>query len=236
MGAGQPEPAPQPPHFRRHRAVRCPANRSAAEKASKILLPIHGPSFRWRGHRRRSLSGIAGELLELLDKLAGGWAIGRIVAAVRVHESPIGRENEVAAELQHVFPGLALVRTPAGDDETQVADQHAAAQEHGPLAAVESKVAVRGPIRIAHGRQRQRHGGHRLRSRLRDDQHVGAGLSDIVETFPHLAEMRQAGDSVEMAEEHEQQAPGIIRKADGGAVGAEKGEIGYGIADLEWHD
>lgn len=83
------------------------------------MLPIHGPSFRWRGHRRRSLSGIAGELLELLDKLAGGWAIGRIVAAVRVHESPIGRENEVAAELQHVFPGLALVYNPSMETITR---------------------------------------------------------------------------------------------------------------------
>jgi hypothetical protein len=40
--------------------------------------------------------------------------------------------------------------------------------------------------------------------RWRDDQHVRAGLTNFVEMFSHLAEVRQAGDSVQVTKENEQ--------------------------------
>jgi len=70
--------------------------------------------------RRRSNHDGAGKVLDLFHEVACGRAVGRVVATVGIHESPIGRKDKVSAELEHVSPGLSLVGPPAGEDEAKV--------------------------------------------------------------------------------------------------------------------
>ena len=98
-------------------------------------------------------SGRAGELLDLNDEGARSRAIGRIVTPVSVQNSPIGRQDKVTAELEHVFPSLASVGPPAGEDKAKVADKHATAEEHRPVSTVQSEVPIGSPFRVAYGGQ-----------------------------------------------------------------------------------
>jgi hypothetical protein len=70
---------------------------------------------------------------------------------------------------------------------------------------------------------------------LGDDQHLRTGLSNFVEMLPHLTEVRQTRDSVQVAEEHQQQRPGIIRKANLVAIGAHKPQVSHAITNLDCH-
>jgi hypothetical protein len=58
---------------------------------------------------------------------------------------------------------------------------------------------------------------------------------DFIETFSHLAEVCQAGDSMQMAKKNQQQRARIFREANRVAVGAEKRQVIHPIANLDCH-
>jgi hypothetical protein len=53
--------------------------------------------------------------------------------------------------------------------------------------------------------------------------------------FPHLPEMRQAGDSVQVAKENQQQRSRVVRQANLVAVWVEKRQVSHWIAYLDGH-
>lgn len=169
--------------------------------------------------------------LDLVHKFGRGGPVGRVVAPVGVQEAPVGGENEIPAELEHVFPGLPAVRPPAGKDQTQVSREHVPTEEHRPPPAIQAEVAVGRSVGVTHRRQGERCGGHCLGPRLSDDQHIHPGLSDRIEMVPHLHEVRQAGDSTQVAEKHEHQWPRKLGEADRGAVGAKERQVGHMVTN-----
>ena len=161
-------------------------------------------------------------MLDLVKEFVCGGPVGRVVAPVSVQETPVGGEDEIPAKLEHFLPCLPAVRPPAGEDEPQVSQDYTPVEEHRPAPAIQTEVAVGHPAGIAHRRQGERCGGYRLGPGLRYDQHVRPGPSDLPQAFPHLHEVRQAGDSAQVAKEDEQQRPRILGEAGRGAVGAEE--------------
>lgn len=139
------------------------------------------------------------QMLDLIDEVGRGGTVGRITASVSVQQVPVRRDDEISAELQHVLAGLPAVRPPAGGDEAEVPREYSPPEKHRPPPPVQAEVPVGRPLGVAHRRQRERCGGHRLGARLRNDQHVRPTAPDLVETFSHLHEVRQARDSVQVA-------------------------------------
>jgi hypothetical protein len=70
---------------------------------------------------------------------------------------------------------------------------------------------------------------------LRDDQYLRSCISNLVETFSHLTEVRQTGDSVQVAEEYEHECSGIIGEANHLAVRPEECQVIYAITNLDSH-
>ena len=172
-------------------------------------------------------------MLDQIDEVGCGGTVGRIVAPVSVEEMPVRRDDEISAELQHVFPLRTAARTPAPQDEAEVSDDDAPAEKHRPAPAFQTEVAVGDPVGVAYRREGKRCGRYRFGPRRGDDQYVHPGRPDLVETFSHLHEVRQAGDSAQMAEEDEQQRAGKPGETDRSSVGPQECQVGHGVTDSE---
>jgi hypothetical protein len=126
---------------------------------------------------------------------------------VRVCQPPVGCDNEVPAKLEKVFSGLAAAQPPAGEDQTQVISDYRGAEEHRPIAAIQTQAAVSDPLWIAYGRQWQRHPGNCFRPRLRHHKDFRSCLLNLVKLLPYLAEVSLADNSVKVAQENQQERP-----------------------------
>ena len=172
-------------------------------------------------------------MLDQIDEVGCGGTVGRIIASVSVQEVSVRRENEISAELQHVLSGLPTVWLPASEDESQVSHEHSPPEKHRPPPAFQPEVAVGRPAGVTHRRQRERCCRYRFGARLCYDQHVRPVALYNVKTFSHLHEVRQAGDSAQVAKEYEQQRTGKLRKAGRGAVETKERQVAHGVADIE---
>ena len=101
-------------------------------------------------------------MLDLVHEFGSGGPVGRVVAPVGVQETPVGGEDEIPAELEHVLPCLPAVRPPACEDKPQVSQDYTPVEEHRPAPAIQTEVAVGRPVGVAHRWQGERCGGYRL--------------------------------------------------------------------------
>jgi hypothetical protein len=85
-------------------------------------------------------------------------------------------------------------------------------------------------FRIGYDRERQRQ--LELWAGLRDDQHLGAPPAELRVALLHLAEVRPARDSGQVAQEDEEQRPAGERgERDDAAVGLHEGQARNSIAE-----
>ncbi len=167
------------------------------------------------------------------DQLVDVRAISGVVAPMSVNKTLVGRNDEIAAELQHILPRFYGAGPPTSKDETQISNEHAPTKKHRPPPAIQAEVAVGGAVWVAHRRQTGSRGDNRLRPRLCDDQNVRLGQADFIQTSLHLPEVRQAGNSPQVAEEHQQHRRTETGKPDRFAIGAKKGLIRDTVADSD---
>jgi hypothetical protein len=123
----------------------------------------------------------------------------------------VAGHDEFPAELQDVLAGVGLAGPPAAGHPAEVVGQHARAEEHPPAPPPQAEGAVSRPPRVAKEREGPRlqaqPGREHFRLALGDRDQFGPEGVEFAEAALHLAEVRPARDSGQVAEEDDDTGP-----------------------------
>ena len=151
--------------------------------------------------------------LDRLNQDLDSRPIRCIRTAVSEHQPALRVQHEVAAQLNQVIALLGPERHPTSEYDDEVPSDHQWIEKAQPGCAAQLKDVIRLPCRIAQDGKRQRMlvKKRRCLSRRRetDVRYLPTELLDLRISLLHLPEVRQASQSGEIAEEHENQCFGV---------------------------
>ncbi len=172
--------------------------------------------------RARAGSQVAQSPQQLIDR----GAVTRVGAAVGEDDPSRAVEDEVAAKLQDILSGGEAPEAPAAAHRPEVVGQDVGSEEHSPAPALQAESPISSALGVAEEWERpwlQAEVGRECRRlALADRDQLGPQGVNGVEMVLHPAEVRLTRNSDQVAQEDDQQGPGVeVAEGDRRPVGAE---------------
>ena len=151
--------------------------------------------------------------LQLAKQFIHLGSVTWVSAPVSENDRTAAIENEVTPKLQHVFPRLGSPETPAVEYLPEIVDQDMRLEEHPPAATLQPKGPVDRPLGVAQKWERPRlHpkvGREYCRFTLGDRDQLRPQGMNLTKAVLHLAQVRPARDSGQVAEKNEEYRPNV---------------------------